>query len=209
MVGVTVILSAVVGGATLVVVDQAQNPPPAEIFETDQRVGNPPPAETVETDQPPAVTVETDQRVGVVVETNEFNGTDSGGQANRSVTFVHTAGESVDPDRLSVTVNGHPGYDVFDPAFPGYATVARSPIRSTFDAGTRLRVVVYGQVYTDGSESPSGLPSFFHNSGTLQRSLDDPNAQRANELRPGDTVRLVWTSPSGLNSYVLVEHTVR
>jgi len=184
MVGVTVLLAAAVGGATLVVVDQVQHPPPA-------------------------VAVETNQRVGVVVETNGFNGTAPSAQANRSVAFVHTAGASVDPDRLSVTVNGYPAYDVFDPANPGYATVARAPARSTFGAGTRLRVVVYGRVYTDGSESPSGLPSFFHNSGTLQRSLDDPNAHRANELRPGHTVRLVWTSPSGLNSYVLVEHTVR
>jgi hypothetical protein len=187
MVGVTVLLAAAVGGATLVVADQVQNPPPA-------------------------VTIETDQRVGTVVETNEFNGTAPSAQANRSVTFVHTAGASVDPDRLSVTVNGYPAYDVFDPADPGYATVARAPARSTFSASTRLRVVVYGdRVYADGSESPnSGDPSFFHNSGTLEDSLDDPTAgQRANELRPGDTVRLVWTSPSGLNSYVLVEHTVR
>ena len=184
MVGVTVLLAAAVGGATLVVADKVQNPPPA-------------------------VTIETDQRVGVVVETNGFNGTAPSAQANRSVTFAHIGGASVDPDRLSVTVNGYPAYDVFDPANPGYATVARAPARSRFGAGTRLRVVVYGRVYTDGSESPSGLPSFFHNSGTLKRSLDDPNAHRANELRPGDTVRLVWTSPSGLNSYVLVEHTVR
>lgn len=183
MVGVTVVVAAAVGGATLVVVDQAQNPP--------------------------AVAVETNQRVGVVVETNGFNGTAPSEQANRSVTFVHTAGASVDPDRLSVTVNGYPAYDVFNPVNPGYATVARAPARSTFGAGTHLRVVVYGQVYTDGPESPSGLPSFFHNSGTLQRSLDDPNSHRANELRPGDTVRLVWTSLSGLSSYVLVEHTVR
>ena len=184
MVGVTVVVAAAVGGATLVVVDRVQHPPPA-------------------------VAVETNQRVGVVVETNGFNGTAPSAQANRSVTFVHTAGASVDPDRLSVTVNGYPAYDVFDAANPGYATVARAPARSTFSVGTRLRVVVYGRVFTDGSESPSGLPSFFHNSGTLQRSLDDPNSHRANELRPGDTVRLVWTSPSGLNSYVLVEHTVR
>ncbi len=185
MVGVTVVVAAAVGGATLVVVDKAQNPPPE-------------------------VAVDPDQRVGVVVETNEFNDTAPSAQANRSVTFVHTAGPPVDPDRLSVTVNGYPAYDVFDPANPGYATVVRAPARSTFGAGTRLRVVVYGdRVYTDGSESPSGLPSFFHNSGTLEDSLDDPTAHRANELRPGDTVRLVWTSPSGLNSYVLVEHTVR
>jgi FlaG/FlaF family flagellin (archaellin) len=185
IVGVTVILAAVVGAATLVVVDQVQNPPPA-------------------------VTVETDQRVGVVVETNDFNETAPSAQANRSVTFVHTAGESVDPDRLSVTVNGYPAYDVFDPADPGYATLALAPARSTFDADTRLRVVVYGdRVYTDGSESPSGLPTFLHDPVTLEDSLDDPTAHRANERRPGDTVRLVWTSPSRLNSHVLVEHTVR
>jgi len=180
MVGVTVLLAAAVGGATLVVADQVQNPLPA-------------------------VTIETDQRVGTVVETNEFNGTAPSAQANRSVTFVHTAGASVDPDRLSVTVNGYPAYDVFDPANPGYATVARAPARSTFSAGIRLRVVVYG--YVNNTKSP---PTLFNNPSTLKTDVTDQRqSQRANELRPGDTVRLVWTSPSGLNSYVLVEHTVR
>ena len=180
MVGVTVLLAAAVGGATLVVADKVQNPPPA-------------------------VTIETDQRVGTVVETNDFNGTDPSAQANRSVTFAHIGGASVDPDRLSVTVNGYPAYDVFDPANPGYATVARAPARSTFSAGTRLRVVVYG--YVNNTKSP---PTLFNNPSTLKTDVTDQRqSQRANELRPGDTVRLVWTSPSGLNSYVLVEHTVQ
>lgn len=180
MVGVTVLLAAAVGGATLVVADQVQNPLPA-------------------------VTIETDQRVGTVVETNEFNGTAPSAQANRSVTFAHIGGASVDPDRLSVTVNGYPAYDVFDPANPGYATVARAPARSTFSAGIRLRVVVYG--YVNNTKSP---PTLFNNPSTLKTDVTDQRqSQRANELRPGDTVRLVWTSPSGLNSYVLVEHTVQ
>lgn len=180
MVGVTVLLAAAVGGATLVVADKVQNPPPA-------------------------VTIETDQRVGTVVETNKFNGTAPSAQANRSVTFAHIGGASVDPDRLSVTVNGYPAYDVFDAASPEYATVARAPARSTFDAGTRLRVVVYG--YVNNTKSP---PTLFNNPSTLKTDVTDQRqSERANELRPGDTVRLVWTSPSGLNSYVLVEHTVR
>ena len=184
IVGLTIILAAAVGVATLTFVDKVQNPPPS-------------------------VLIEPDQQRGVVVETNGFNGTAQGAQANLSVTFTHISGAAVDPDRLSVTVNEYPAYDVYDPENPGYATLARTPARSTFGAGTRLRVVVYGQVYTDGSESPSNLPSFFHNSGTLKRSLDDPNSQRANELRPGDTIRLIWTSPSGLNSYVIKEYTVQ
>ena len=184
LVGITVILVTVIGAATLTLADRVQNPPPS-------------------------VAVETDQQRGVVVETNGFNGTAPSAQANLSVTLTHISGAAVDPDRLSVTVNGYPAYDVYDAKDPGYATIARAPARSTFGAGTRLRVVVYGQVYTDGSESPSNLPSFFHNSGTLKRSLDDPNAHRANELRPGDTTRLIWTSPSGLNSYIIKEYTVQ
>lgn len=186
LVGITVILVTVVGAATLSLADRVQNPPPS-------------------------VAVETDQQRGVVVETNEFNNTDPSAQANLSVTLTHISGAAVDPDRLSVTVNGYPAYDVFDSANLTFATLARAPARSTFSAGTRLRVVVYGdRVYTDGSEAPnSGDPSFFHNSGTLKRSLDDPNSQRANELRPGDNIRLIWTSPSGLNSYVIKEYTVQ
>jgi FlaG/FlaF family flagellin (archaellin) len=186
IVGLTIILAAAVGVATVTFVDKVQNPPPS-------------------------VLIEPDQQRGVVVETNGFNDTAPGAQANLSVTFTHISGAAVDPDRLSVTVNEYPAYDVYDPEDPGYATLARAPARSTFGAGTRLRVVVYGdRVYPDGSESPnSGDPSHFHDSGTLKRSLDDPNAQRANELRPGDTVRLVWTSPSGLNSYVITEYTVQ
>jgi FlaG/FlaF family flagellin (archaellin) len=186
IVGLTIILAAAVGVATVTFVDKVQNPPPS-------------------------VLIEPDQQRGVVVETNGFNDTAPGAQANLSVTFTHISGAAVDPDRLSVTVNEYPAYDVYDPENPGYATLARTPARSTFGAGTHLRVVVYGdRVYTDGSESPSGLPSFFHNTGTLEDSLDDPTAgHRANELRPGDTVRLVWTSPSGLNSYVITEYTVQ
>lgn len=117
LVGITVILVTVIGAATLTLADRVQNPPPS-------------------------VAVETDQQRGVVVETNGFNGTAPSAQANLSVTLTHISGAAVDPDRLSVTVNGYPAYDVYDAKDPGYATIARAPARSTFGAGTRLRVVV-------------------------------------------------------------------
>lgn len=179
IVGITIILVAVVGAATLSIVDEVQNPPPT-------------------------VTVETDQQRGVVVE-NKFNGTKQGAQENVSAIFTHTSGAAVDPDRLSVTVNGYPAYDVYDANDPGYATLARPPVQSTFSAGSRLRIVVYG--FVDNTKDPGTL---FNNPSTLKKDVTDQRQpERANELRPGDTVRLIWTSPSGLNSHTLTEYTIQ
>lgn len=180
LVSITVILVTVVGAATLTLADRVQNPPPS-------------------------VAVETDQQRGVVVETNDFNGTAPSAQANLSVTLTHISGAAVDPDRLSVTVNGYPAYDVYDAKDPGYATVARAPAHSTFGAGTRLRVAVYG--FVDNSKDP---PTLFNNPSTLKKDVTDQRQpERANELRPGDTIRLIWISPSGLNSYIIKEYIVK
>ena len=180
IVGITIILVAVVGAATLTLVDEVQNPPPT-------------------------VTVETDQQRVVVVETNGFNGTAPSAQANLSVTLTHISGAAVDPDRLSVTVNGYPAYDVYDANDPGYATLARPPVQSTFSAGSRLRIVVYG--FVNNTKDPGTL---FNNPSTLKKDVTDQRQpERANELRPGDTVRLIWTSPSGLNRHTLTEYTIQ
>lgn len=186
LVGVTVVVAGVTGYYALLFADQLQNPAPA-------------------------LSIESSQQTGTVVEGNKFNNTTSDAQANWSVTFVHASGASVEPERLSVTVNGYPAYDVFNPADGNYtyATIARPPVHSTFGVGESARVVVYGRVFLTATHSPSGNPSFFHNNGTLKRSLDASNDHRANELRPGDTVRLTWTSPTGLNTYVLAETVVR
>ncbi|GEM_PF-5988377 len=186
LVGIVVVGGGVTGYYAIQFADQLQNPPPA-------------------------LSVTITQQTGTVVTTHAFNGTAPTDQANVSVTMQHTAGPVVDAERLEITVNGYPAYDVYDAPDPyAYATLAAQPIADEWTAGERARVVVYGNdVYHTGENSPNGLPSFFHNTGTLRKPLDSPSDHRANELQSGDIIRLVWTSPTGLNKHVLTEAVLR
>ena len=162
---------------------------------------------------PDAEEFEFTQERGTVVETNTFNNVDPANQNVRSVTIRYTGTQQIAHANLGVTVTdsdldvSYPGYDVYDPTDPGYATYASDPF-STDELNDQYRVVVFGKVYTSAEGSSSGDPSFFHNTGTLSRSLDANNEHRADTLQPGDTIELVWR-PGTTDATVLASYTIK
>ena len=180
MVGIVIFLAVTLGYYSYVFIDKIENPPPQAVLNADQKEG--------------------------IILDNKFNDTGPDSQRNVSVIISHLNGDSIDSDHLSISVNGYPAYDVYQPDNPTWQTLARQPAQSNLNAGDSIRVVVYGEVLEE--EINGEVPSFFHNPSTLKESLDSNSNQRANELNSGDTVQAIWTSPSGLTSYILFEYTV-
>jgi len=181
VVAVVVVIATITGYYTLVTLDRLENPPPQAVINSVQDKGS-------------------------VVSPSDFNDSEPNNQNNISVTFTHASGSMIAKDRLSVDVNGYDAYDVY--SNKSWETLGRNPIQSNLSAGNSFRVVVYGSVDTDGSETET--PSHFHNTGTLDEDVRTSNQnEMANELRTGDVVRIRWTSPSGLNSYILEEVTIK
>lgn len=181
VVAVVVIVATITGYYALVTLDRLENPPPQAV-------------------------INSVQDKGTVVSPSNFNESEPDSQDNFSVTFTHVSGSQISKDRLSVDVDGYDAYDVY--SNQSWETLGRNPIQSNLSAGNSFRVVVYGSVDTDGSET--GTPSHFHNTGTLNEDVRISNQEEmANELKTGDVVRIRWTSPSELNSYILEEYTVK
>jgi len=181
VVAVVVVIATITGYYALVTLDRLENPPPQAVINSVQDKGS-------------------------VVSPSNFNNSEPNNQNNISVKFTHASGSKIAKDRLSVDVNGYDAYDVY--SNQSWETLGRNPIQSNLSAGNSFRVVVYGSVDTDGSET--GTPSYFHDSGTLNEDVRISNQnEMANELRTGDVVRIRWTSPSGLNSYILEEFTIK
>ena len=176
---------------------------------------SPSPEDAGPTSVPPdANEFEFTQERGTVVETNTFNNVEPANQNVRSVTIRYTGTQQITHADLGVTVTdsdldvSYPGYDVYDPTDPGYATYASDPFATDVSPSDTRRIVVFGEVYTSAEGSSSGDPSFFHNTGTLSRPLDANNEHRADTLQPGDIIEIVWR-PGTANATVVDSYTVQ
>lgn len=163
---------------------------------------------------PDADEFEFTQERGTVVETNGFNDVEPADQNVRSVTIHYTGTQQIAHADLGVTVTdsdldvSYPGYDVYDPTNPGYAVYASDPFDTDVSPNDTRRIVVFGEVYTSAEGSSSGDPSFFHNTGTLSRSLDANNEHRADTLQPGDIIEIVWR-PGTADATIVDSYTVQ
>jgi len=174
---------------------------------------SPSPEDAGPTSVPPdADEFEFTQERGTVV-SNTFNDVEPANQNVRSVTIRYTGTQQIAHADLGVTVTdsdldvSYPGYNVYNPTDPGWATYASDPFATDVSQNDTRRVVVFGEVYTSAEGSSSGDPSFFHNTGTLSRPLDANNQHRADTLQPGDTIKIVWR-PETTDATVLASYTV-
>jgi flagellin-like protein len=164
MVAITVILAAVIGTFVLGLGDQVQSTNPSASFTFDYEEG----ISTRDSGSDPATL--------------------------NVLTFTHDGGDLIADARLSVLVDGNPGYDI-DPSGTADDDTAQVPLDDGQDvsAGSSFQVAAYDTNTASGTVSDGDGVSYDGTGGI--------ESDTGSQLMSGDeTVRIVWTSEGGDNS---------
>nr|WP_255194950.1 type IV pilin N-terminal domain-containing protein [Halorarius litoreus] len=113
------------------------------------------------------------------------------------IEVTHTGGEDVSADNVEILVDGNPTYTIAGPDDSDNTVVA--PFSGTISTGSSAKL----HVSNSDSANPVVPGTTTASDGTLGLSTGT-----AEPIESGDSVRIVWTSPSGGSSQTIGQSTV-